>query len=198
MTRHLLCGLPLLLLAFWAFGPAPCAHAAPERIAVVDMVDLISEHPTATQLQRELEQRQSEAEAYAMEEQKALRELQQTIELMNRNNPMRRVKEKELVVQDQMVKLELKWREQEAMREYMDGLEALYAEIQRLVSRYARESGIQVVLLKTSVEIKAADFNDYGAKVRLRAVVYHEESLDITPRIKAMFPAPASPPGQPR
>ena len=165
------------------------------------MVELIGAHPRATDLQRQLEQRQTEAKTYAMGEQTSLRELQAQIELMNRNNPMRRVREKELVTQQAMVELELKWLEQEAMREYMDGLEALYSEIQRLVAHYAHQNGIGIVFLKTAVEIKAMDFNDYGAKVRLRAVVYHEETLDITSRIKAGFaraaqPVPPAPPSR--
>lgn len=195
MIRLQPCLIALAVAAAWAVLPAPPALAAPEQVAVVDMIELISDHPRATDLQSVLDQRQSEAEAYAREEQKALRALQAEIELMNRNNPMRRVREKELLFQQEMLKLELKWREQEAMREYMDGLEALYAEAQRLVARYARERGIQVVLLKTDVEIKAVDFNDYGAKVRLRAVVYHDETLDITPQIKSMLQALRQPGG---
>jgi len=191
--------LPLLILALWFAFPASMALAAPARIAVVDMVDLIEAHPRATDLQRQLEQRQTEAKTYAMGEQTSLRELQAQIEFMNRNNPMRRVREKELITQKAMVELELKWLEQEAMREYMDGLEALYSQIQMLVARYARQNGIGVVFLKTAAEIKAVDFNDYGAKIRLRAVVYHEESLDITEKIKAGFARPAAPaqPAQP-
>lgn len=195
--------LALLALAAWLVGAAPAAVAAPERIAVVDMIELISAHPRAERLQSDLDQREAEAEQFAREGQKGLRELQAEIELMNRNNPMRRMREKELLFQQETLKLELKWLEQEAMREYMEGLEALYAETQRLVARYARQQQIQVVLLKTDVEIKAVDFNDYGAKVRLRAVVYHEETLDITPQIKAMLeaqnppaPAPGGGPGR--
>ena len=193
--------LPLLLLVLWLIFPVAEALAAVDGIAVVDMVELIGAHPRATDLQRQLEQRQTEAKTYAMGEQTSLRELQAQIELMNRNNPMRRVREKELVTQRAMVELELKWLEQEAMREYMDGLEALYAEIQRLVAHYAQQHGIGIVFLKTAVEIKAVDFNDYGAKVRLRAVVYHEETLDITARIKAGFaraaqPVPPAPPSR--
>lgn len=192
--------LALPLLAVWLVLAAAPALAAPERIAVVDMVELIEKHPRATDLQRKFEQRQSEAEDYARVENKALRELQAAIEMIARNNPQRRIKEKEFVTQQTMLKLELEWRQQEALREYMDGLEALYVEVQRYVSRYARENAIGLVLLKTPIELKAVDFNDYGAKVRLRAVVHHEETLDITQQIKALFmpaapdPAPPAPP----
>ena len=188
--------LPLMLLVLWLVFPLAEARAAVDGVAVVDMVELIGAHPRATDLQRQLEQRQTEAKTYAMGEQTSLRELQAQIEFMNRNNPMRRVREKELITQKSMVELELKWLEQEAMREYMDGLEALYSEIQRLVAGYAKQHGIGIVFLKTAVEIKAVDFNDYGAKVRLRAVVYHDEALDITARIKALF-VRAAPPAQP-
>jgi Skp family chaperone for outer membrane proteins len=176
----------VLLLALVAGFAAP-AYAAGERIAVVDMVELISQHPRATELQRKLDQRRTEAEKHAMDEQKAMRDLQAQIELMNRNNPMRRVREKELLTTQTMLKLEIQWREEEALREYMTGLESIYAEIQRQVARYAKDNQIPIVLLKTDVELRAVDFNDFGAKVRLRSVVYHDAALDITDKIRATF-----------
>ena len=106
----------LLSLALVAAFATP-AFAAGERFAVVDMVALISQHPRATELQRKLDQRRTEAEKFAMDEQKAMRNLQAEIELMNRNNPMRRVREKELLTTQTMLKLEIQWREEAALRE---------------------------------------------------------------------------------
>ncbi len=185
---------PLLLLGTLLLGTlllvaAPPALAAGERIAVVDMVALITEHPRATELSSLLEQRQSEAETYARDQQKEIRELQGDTEMLGKTNPLRRAKEKELVFKKELLKLELKFREQEANREYMDGLEALYAQVQRKVQKYAQDHAIQVVLLKTSEDIQAVDPNDYGAKIRLRTVVYHDPALDITPAIKALIQA---------
>ncbi len=182
--------LPLVAAALVFAVPA---EAAGERMAVVDMIELISEHPVAKDLQRKLEQRESEAEAYAMQEQQALRNLQREIELMTRNDPNRMMKEKELLTQQTMLKFEIEWRKEQALREYMKGLETLYANIHGLVANYARGQGFAVVLLKTSPQITAMDFNDYGAKIRLRAVVYNDPAMDITPQIRAMF-GPSAPP----
>ena len=184
--------LPLALIAAVLAFAAP-AVAAPDRMAVVDMIELISEHPLAKDLQRKLEQRESEAEAYAMQEQQALRNLQGEIEIMTRNDPNRMMKEKELLTQQTMLKFEIEWRKEQALREYMKGLETLYANIHGLVANYARSNGFTIVLLKTSPQITAMDFNDYGAKIRLRAVVYNDPAMDITPQIKAMF-GPSTPP----
>ena len=79
----------------------------------------------------------------------------------------------------------------------MTGLESIYAEIQRQVARYAKDNGILIVFLKTDVELRAVDFNDFGAKVRLRSVVYNEPSLDITDKIRATFAPRAPQPGNP-
>ena len=186
----------LALLAAVLFA-APAA-AAPEGVAVVDMVQLITKHPRASDLQRKLEQRQQEAETYAESENKRLRALGAEIDLIGRNNPMRRAKEKEFLTLSQMLKLEIEWRKEEALREYMLGLERLYTEIQALVSKYARDRGIQLVLLSSKPELQANDFNDYAAKVRLRGVVFSEPALDITDQIKAMFmPRAPQPPSQP-
>ncbi len=65
----LLVVLAALLLAVPFAAPA---LAAGERIAVVDMVELITKHPRANELQRKLEQAQAEAEQYAENENKAL------------------------------------------------------------------------------------------------------------------------------
>jgi len=188
--------LAALLAAALATGPA--AAAPLEGVAVVNMVDLITEHPRASQLQRKLEQRQKEAEAYADAENKALRDLSGEIDLLARNSPMRRAKEKDFLTRSALLKLEIEWRKDEALREYMLGLEALYTEIQTLVSRYAREHGYQLVLLQSTPELKASDFNDYAAKVRLRGVVFSEPQLDITDQIKAMFMPRAPEPAQPQ
>ena len=72
------------------------------------------------------------------------------------------------------------------------GLESLYAEVQRLVTAYAREKGIQLVLQKPPETLEAANFEDYFVKVQLRTVVFHGATLDITDRIKASF-APRAP-----
>ena len=186
---------PVVLLSLVAalVALAAPASAAPERIAVVDMIELISEHPVAKDLQRRLEQREVEAETYAKQEQQALRNLQGELELMTRGDPNRMMKEKELLTQQTMLKFEIEWRKEQALREYMKGLETLYANIHGLVANYARNNGFTLVLLKTNPQITAMDFNDYGAKIRLRAVVYNDPALDITPQIKAMF-GPSTPP----
>jgi len=190
---------PLVVIAalMLAIPLAAPAMAAGERIAVVDMVELITKHPRATELQRKLEQAQAEAEQYAENENKALRTLQQEIELMPRNSPMRQSKEKLLLTQSTMLKIEIEWRKEKAVREYMTGLENLYAEIQRHVARYSRDRGIQLVLLKSDAAIKAADFSDYAAKVQLRGVVFSEPAMDITDQIRATFMPQAPRPGTP-
>lgn len=194
--------LTILVALLAAVALAAPATAAPERVAVVNMLDLITKHPRSSELQRKLEQRQQEAEAYAESENKGLRALGQDIELTGRNSPMRRAKEKDFMTRSTLLKLEIEWRKEEALREYMLGLERLYIEIQGLVSKYARGRGIQLVLLSSKPGLKAVDFNDYMAKVMLRGVVFSEPSLDITDHIRAMFmprapQPPATPPSVP-
>ena len=190
---------PLVVLAvlMLAIPFAAPAQAAGESIAVVDMVTLITKHPRANELQRKLEQAQAEAEQYAENENKALRSLQQEVELMPRNSPMRQSKEKLMLTQSTMLKIEIEWRKEKAVREYMTGLENLYAEIQRHVARYARDHRITLDLLKSDAASKAADFSDYAAKVQLRGVVFSEPAMDITDQIRATFMPQAPQPGQP-
>lgn len=187
---------PIVVVAalFAAIILATPAQAAPEKIAVVDMVELITKHPRAEELNRKLNQAQQEAEAYEAQETQSLRKLKQEIELLSPNSPMRQSKEKLFLTQSTMLKIEKEWRKEKALREYMTGLENLYAEIQRHVARYARDHGIQLVLLKSAAEIRASDFSDYAAKVQLRGVVFSEPTMDITDQIRAMFNRPSAPP----
>ena len=53
--------LVVVTVLFAAFLFAAPAQAAPERIAVVDMVELITKHPRAEKLNRDLDQAQKEA-----------------------------------------------------------------------------------------------------------------------------------------
>lgn len=179
---------PLLILALvLVWPPAPAAAAPPAGIAVVDMVDLITNHPRAKTLQDKLDKEKVTAQAYAEGEQRNLGKLREEIEMMPPNNPQRRLKEKEYLVQAALLKLEIEWRQEQALRDYMDGLETLYTEVQALVARLARERGIGLVLLKDSKPIEAVDTNDYGSKVRLRGVVFYEPAMDITEEVKKLF-----------
>jgi Skp family chaperone for outer membrane proteins len=180
MKRILLStALVLLVLA------ARPAFAAPEGVAVINMVDVISSHPRIKEIETKFEQRQKSAQEYADRENKEMRDLQQEIELMQRNNPVRKGKEKVLAARQHSLQFEIEWRKQDALEEYVTGLESLYAEVQALVARYARENNISLVLQIPPEELKAADFNDYFAKVQLRTVVFSAGTPDITKEIKA-------------
>ncbi|MHC5012525.1 MAG: OmpH/Skp family outer membrane protein, partial [Planctomycetota bacterium] len=187
--------LPIVLCGLLWATPAV---AAPEGVGVVDMVDLISTHPRVKEIERKFEEAQASAQAYADAENEALRKLKAEIELMQQNNPLRIAKEKQFLAQTAMLKFEIEWRRDAALRDYMKGLESLYAEIKRLVQRYARDNNLSLVLQRPHDELEAADFNDFFAKVQLRSVLFYVPTMDITPQIKAMFapapPAPATPP----
>ena len=174
------------------------AQAAPQGVAVVNMVELLNNHPQIKEIERKLEQRQQAAQQYAEAEEKRLRQLKGSIDLMNPNDPARMQKMKQFLAQSNMLKFEIEWRKEQAMKEYMDGLEGLYNDISRLVSSYARDNNLQLVLLKPPQELESADLNDYFVKVQLRSVIFSTPQLDITDRIKAMFtPRPPAPPAAP-
>jgi Skp family chaperone for outer membrane proteins len=190
---------PLLLLL--VAGGAPAVAAGPS-VAVVDMVRLLKAHPRFKEVDGKFEQRQKQAEDFAKSENTRLEQLKGEISLMNAADPNRRQKEKELASSLVALKFEIEWRQQEAQREYVRGLEVLYAEVQALVARHAREQGIPLVLLKQDTEMKAGDLNDWGLKVQLRTVVHADASLDITDAVLRLLPAPAAsavpPPAPPR
>jgi len=80
----------------------------------------------------------------------------------------------------------------------MRGLEVRYAEVQAVVSRFAREQKIQVVLVKTDKELKAADFNDWGSEGPAPSVIFADPSLDITDQVlRLLSPGSAPPAGSP-
>jgi Skp family chaperone for outer membrane proteins len=173
-------------------------------VAVVDVMKLLDGHPRKKELSDRYDQRQQQARDWAKKENADLEALNGQIALMNANDPNRRQREKELAGRLVTVKFEIDWRGKEAEREYMRGLDGLYAEVNAAVAKYARDNGIAVVVTKRDpTDMRVADVNDWGLKVQLRSVVYHDGALDITDRIRPLLggatvappaPAPQTPP----
>jgi Skp family chaperone for outer membrane proteins len=197
---------PWIVIAGIAVVAATAAVAAPPvSVAVVDVMKLLDAHPRKKELSDRADLRQQQARDWAKGENAALEKLKGEIELMTANEPARRQKEKELAGRLVSVKFEIEWRQKEAELEYLRGLDGLYSEVNSVVAKYARDNGIAVVLTKReAADMKVADVNDFGLKVQLRGVVFHDAALDITERVRPLLAsaggaaAPAAPPANPQ
>jgi Skp family chaperone for outer membrane proteins len=182
--------LPVALVALGLAGAAPALAAGP--IGTVDIVRLVTNHPKFKELESRVEQRGKDAQAHEKKETERLDELKGRIGMMNPNDPARRTQEKQYLQAVASLKFELEWMQQDAQREYLRGLEVIYAEVQAAVGALAREQGLQLVLVRNDKELKAVSFDDWGLKTQLRAVVWAESSLDLTDALlkRAPFVAP--------
>jgi Skp family chaperone for outer membrane proteins len=164
------------------------AARAEAPIATVDMVDLLKAHPSLKKLDAAVDARQKEAEEFAKAEQEKLKDLQGKIDLESQTSPNRVALEKEYARLAAGLNFEMEWRKRDISREYVRGMEQLYASIEALVSRYAREQKISVVVNRVKEDLRASSVDDFGLKVRLRSVVFADSTIDITEAVKRLLP----------
>jgi Skp family chaperone for outer membrane proteins len=177
---------PVLALTL-LLGTAASAQAE-GQIAVVDMVELLKSHPKLKDIDAAADKAQKDAEDFAKAGGESLKTLQGKIDLESPLSPTRVALEKEYAKQAAMLQFEMEWRKRDVQREYTKGMEQLYASIEAVVARYAREQKLLLVLNKAKEDLKAGSSDDFGLKVRLRSVVYSDAALDITETIKKLIP----------
>jgi Skp family chaperone for outer membrane proteins len=109
---------------------------------------------------------------------------------MLENDPDRPLKEKQYLLQLNAMKFNRQWAVQEAEREYVRALERLHSAMKALVAAYAKENGIEVVMLSTESDgpMHAETRQDFDLRSRLRGVVYAAPTVDITDAIIARIP----------
>jgi Skp family chaperone for outer membrane proteins len=193
MDMRIAAPLFVLVLCLAAAPPARAEGA----IATVDMVRLLNDHPRLTEIVRKADQRQADAEAHAKTEGERLKKLEGEIELMNPTDPNQRAKQKELGAAMAALNFDMEWRKRDATREYLRAMESLYAEVQALVARHARERGIALVLNRNTEDLRTSSSEDFALKIRVRSVVHADPALDITDAVRKLLPAAGAPPAPP-
>ncbi len=180
--------LPLLCLTAVGFLVSnQSATAAPvSNVAVVDMLDLIENHPDTKRLRAIFEKKQKEATEFLDTSKKRLTGLRKELELLE--GDARRRKQAQFDKQAFLDEYDFKYRLNEARVSYVKELESIHGAVHALVATHARRNGIQLVLRASPSEIKAADSTDFIMKVSMRGVVWADTPLDITAAIRAQFP----------
>lgn len=173
-------------IAFLLVVTAGLAWAAPveaaPKVAVVDLVQAIQEHPRTKVIEDKLRKAQQEAKAADDRDKARIKALKEELDKIEEGNPSRTDKEKRLLQLENNRKFNAEWAGVVAMREYVRSLEQIYAAVRSVVGRIARERGHEVVLLKTdpSQKLNSSSPEDFALKSRLRVVVYSDASCDIT------------------
>lgn len=186
LTTLLLPLITLALLVAWA----PPAEAA-TKIAVVDMAKVIRDHRGHKRIEDKFRKARKDAEDDAKAAQDVVDGLKKKIEAMLENDPERVLAEKQYQIQVNSMKFDYEWKIKVAVREYARGLESLYRSVRSVVSAYAREQGIDLVLHQTDPTVKMNPTNpdDYELKRLLRPVIYADSKIDITAQIMARIQA---------
>jgi Skp family chaperone for outer membrane proteins len=149
---------------------APAAEAAP-KVAIVDMGQCMQAHAETKKLEEQFAAKQKQAEKNYKEAQKRLEELRLQLEAMNKEDPRRALKARQLELQAATAKFNYEWDGRDAQQE-----------------DYARQNGIEIVLSRTGKErIEAADLQDFGLQTRMHIVLFAEDKNDITDAIKAIL-----------
>ena len=176
----------LAFLIALATGLAVAAPAeANTKVAVVDLVQAIQDHPSTKKIEDNLRKAQQEAQAADERDAARIKQLKKELDEIEEGNPGRLDKEKRLLQLQNNRKFNAEWASVAAMREYVRSLEQIYAAVRSIVGQVAREKGYDLVLLKTdpNQKLNSSSPEDFALKSRLRVVVYSDASCDITQEV---------------
>lgn len=183
----------IAFLIVTALGLALAAPAeANSKVAVVDLVQAIQDHPRTKVIEDKLRKAQQEAKAADERDAARIEALKEELDKIEEGNPSRIDKEKRLLQLTNNRKFNAEWAGLVAMREYVRSLEQIYAAVRSVVGRIAREKGYNLVLLKTdpNQKLNSSGPEDFALKSRLRVVVYADPAADITAAVIAELKKP--------
>lgn len=174
----------LTSLLAWA-APAEAAS----KVAVVDLVACMESHPEAKKIEERFRQARQKAQESLQLQDQRLKDLKRKLDELHELDPDRPLKERQYELQMNSAKFNYEWDQRLAIATYVRGLEGLYRAVRGEVARYARDNGIEVVLMKTDPKqaLNAVDPKDFALKTRLRVVVHAEPTADITDAITAIL-----------
>lgn len=179
--------LPIIAVLLVSFAVPQSAAAAETKIAVVDILKLINNHPDIAALRTFLDKEEQKARAMIERAKVRADKLRQKILKAADGSPERRTMQRSYEKQAWLDEYEYKAMLGDARQKYVGELESIHSAVKALISRYARENGIEVVLQVASEKLNATDRNDFVMKTALRGVIYAAPHLDITAKIQAMF-----------
>lgn len=180
--------IPALVVVTSLLAWAAPAEAA-SKVAVVDLVTCMESHPATKKIEERLREAQRKAkDALALQDQR-LKDLKRKLDELTELDPDRPMKERQYELQMNSAKFNYEWDLKIAYAEYVRGLEGLYNAVRGEIARYARDNGIEIVLLRTDPKqpLNASDPKDFALKTRLRVVVHAEPTADITDAIVAIL-----------
>ncbi len=180
--------LHVALVALVAVFAWPAQADAASRISVVDLVKVMREHRSAAEIEKAFVDARKQADANLKSAQAQLEALKKNLEQMNEDDPERPMRAKQYQQQLANMKFNYEWAQKSAVRDYARGLERLYKAVRTVIAKYARENGIEIVLVKTdpSQPMLPIDHQDFALKSRLRVVLYADARTDITNAILAL------------
>ena len=180
----------LIVIATGLVMAAPAE--ANTKVAVVDLVQAIQDHPRTKVVEDKLRKAQQEAKAAADRDAERIKQLKEELDKIEEGNPSRTDKEKRLLQLENNRKFNAEWAGVVAMREYVRSLEQIYAAVRSVVARIARDRGYDLVLMKTdpNQKLNSSGPEDFALKSRLRVVVYSNNAIDITSDVIAELKKP--------
>ncbi len=200
LAAGLLLGGGLFALASRGAG---AADPAVPRVAVVDVLGVMNDHPKKRAIEDKNTGTKHAIDDWAKETKTKIEKDQYDFEVvMPRSDPSRPARAKQIALEKTNYEFEVKWRLSEAQREYFDALEDLYKEVKDVIRAVAKEQGYHVVLNKTDDPLNVRTGDEFILNVAVRNVLYSDASVDLTPLVKTRVGTtppgvPPPPPGPP-
>ncbi len=173
--------------------------AAPgdQRIAVVDMLAVLSDSPQKKGIDERQMGKRKELDDAAAAADKDLKAKRQELLNLPRGEASRQ-KEEEFFRAKALAEADDKIREGRAVSEYTDQLEGLYRDVEYVVQQVAREQGFSIVLNKSkeAFNLRTPGADEFFLRVGARTVVWADPAVDITQAVSARMAAsaPKAPP----
>mgnify|MGYP006272087289 CR=1 FL=1 len=162
------------------------AAAKPVSVAVVDIQSVFNNLEERTKLEARIQDRIAGLQEWEQEKKKEISRLRNDLEIVSKDSPnYKKTRDK---LRDAVIELQVKMQvaQREVEQEKAIQLERLYKKvIDNGIEPIAKQAGFDVVLLKDEMpNLTGANQQQIAAVIQVRKLLYADDALDITDRVK--------------
>ncbi|MCB9833331.1 MAG: OmpH family outer membrane protein [Planctomycetes bacterium] len=187
---HFLLGVLALSAALvWSSSRGESAQAdaafriAPDKVAVVDIERITNDFLDAKGDLDELNEKYARNRRSLEEMQRQLRSMQEEAQVYPSTDPRRLEAETQIAVKAGELKVQSESMKESESREKAKLTAEVYEKARQTIADYAREKGLQLVLLRQSGTLKGLRMEDVSSNILVRSVIWNRDDLDITQEI---------------
>ncbi len=153
------------------------------QIALIDVGKIIKDDPTFKQAMADLDQQRQDAEVRFKKAAERIRADQETLRTLKPGSPDYDTRERKVMQDQTQFKVDYEMQRKEFIKEETKIVYAAHQRIYRIVEAYAAQNGTALVLKFNSDQPTDLEKTDDLVRDLQKPVLWHHETLDITPII---------------